>query len=532
MACKPYSNRPKQMIGFVAAIVLVTLGVGASSLTVQAQTDAKASVDNDHNQPPFTIRSATNLVVVRAAVRDAHGNPVENLQKADFRLFDNGKEQSIAQFEMKAPASETAPNQPTVPTHFVALFFDDVDTPLSYLTSGRDAADQFLKTYLRPSDRAALITTSGAGSVDFTSDLKPLHEALFKISPNEHGGDPRMQSWRNLQTLDQLVMRIAQMPGQRSIILVSPGFMSASQQAHVDAIIDRALRSQVVISTLDPRGLVPPPVADIMNMAPETAPPTARLSQPQETPGRATAPSLTPPSADFVDTLDPDLLIRPETVLQEVADGTGGEYFHDDNDLKSGFHRLSGTVEAYYILAFHPTDLKPDGRFHVLKVSLTERHGGFHLQARRGYFAPKSFTGPADEEEDEIREALLSGMELQQLPVALGAGLSEANSDTRELSLLAHLDARPLHFHKEGERNVNTVTFVFGIFDQNGAMVGLQRRRAKVNVLDAQFPDLFKGGVDVRMTFQLKPGVYRIREVVTDSEEHHMTTFTKNVKIP
>ena len=53
-----------------------------------------------------------------------------------------------------------------------------------------------------------------------------------------------------------------------------------------------------------------------------------------------------------------------------------------------------------------------------------------------------------------------------------------------------------------------------------------------VNVLDAQLPELFKAGVDANMTFQLKPGIYRIREVVTDSEERHMTTFSKNVKIP
>ena len=35
-----------------------------------------------------------------------------------------------------------------------------------------------------------------------------------------------------------------------------------------------------------------------------------------------------------------------------------------------------------------------------------------------------------------------------------------------------------------------------------------------------------------RLTFQLEPGGYRIREVVTDSEDHQMTAVSYNVKIP
>jgi hypothetical protein len=44
--------------------------------------------------------------------------------------------------------------------------------------------------------------------------------------------------------------------------------------------------------------------------------------------------------------------------------------------------------------------------------------------------------------------------------------------------------------------------------------------------------DLFKAGVTIGMNFQLKPGVYRIREVVTDSEEHHLTAVSTTLKVP
>ena len=59
-----------------------------------------------------------------------------------------------------------------------------------------------------------------------------------------------------------------------------------------------------------------------------------------------------------------------------------------------------------------------------------------------------------------------------------------------------------------------------------------QERQAQVDLPDDDLPKLLATGMDVKIVFQLKPGTYTIREVVTDSEEHHMTTMSKNVKIP
>ena len=46
------------------------------------------------------------------------------------------------------------------------------------------------------------------------------------------------------------------MPGQRTVVLVSPGFLTESEKYTLDDMVDRAVRSQVIISSLDPRGLV------------------------------------------------------------------------------------------------------------------------------------------------------------------------------------------------------------------------------------------------------------------------------------
>jgi hypothetical protein len=198
-------------------------------------------------------------------------------------------------------------------------------------------------------------------------------------------------------------------------------------------------------------------------------------------------------------------------------------------------------------LAFTPTEIKADGKFHALKVTLASKQQGVNIQARRGYFAPKNDGQAAPETQDakemgasdpdaqaqeQIREAVVSKTELTQLPVGLDTKVAEGQGETRDLTLSAHLDGSFLRFHKDGEHNLNTVTFIFAVFDQKENLLNAQMRRAKVNILDAQVPSFSKNGVDMHLTFQLKPGTYRIREVVSDSEDHHMTTLSRNVTVP
>src|ERR1700735_4618259 len=107
-----------------------------------AQSIDKAAAQSNGNQAPFQLKVGSNLVVVRVVVRDADGKPVEGLQKEDFKLLDQGKEQSIAQFEVETSApvaslstavraaeqSALPPPPNAMPSRFVALYFDDLNT--------------------------------------------------------------------------------------------------------------------------------------------------------------------------------------------------------------------------------------------------------------------------------------------------------------------------------------------------------------------------------------------------------------------
>jgi VWFA-related protein len=573
------------------------------------------------NEAPFHLKAASKLVVVRVVVRDAQGKPVAGLHKADFKLFDQDKEQSITQFEEETsaapvvppsgPAAVPAPKQetpppPAMPGRFTALYFDDLNTSDTDLIQARDAADRYLSANLQPCDRVAIFTSEQMLS-DFTSGPKQIHEALLKLRANpraptrihdcpdlsdyqaleitenadqntdawktaideaqhcdsgsvqmpsiQNGGGPgsgkpvsanpglasgasatirimaqnivnqaQILAHLNLQRLEHVVKYTSQMPGRRTVILVSPGFMWQSEQLQLDRIIDRALRSQVVISSLDPKGLV--------------------VLMREFDASRSYIPATNSAMLGAARRMDSEREFVAAGVLADVAQDTGGEFFHNDNDLKAGFGALEGSP-VYYILAFAPKDIKHDGKFHALKVTLAEKQKGFTIQARHGYFAPTNEAGPAAEAketeapdvvaqaQEQVREATLSRAEFRQLPMALTTSTkpSAGQSETRELSLSAHLDARSLHFHKDGEHNLNTVTFVFAVFDQKENLLVAQLRRARANVLDEQLPRLFKAGLDVDVTFHLKPGIYRIRAVVTDSEDRHMTALSRTVEV-
>ncbi len=85
-------------------------------------------------------------------------------------------------------------------------------------------------------------------------------------------------------------------------------------------------------------------------------------------------------------------------ILAEIASGTGGQFIHNSNDLAGGFAKLATPPEATYLLGFSPQNLKLDGAFHALKVSV--KPAGFNVQARLGYSAPHPFYPASADAED------------------------------------------------------------------------------------------------------------------------------------
>jgi VWFA-related protein len=543
-----------------------------------AQTGGQTEISQ--KDEPATFTTHVDLVMVPVVVRDRSGRAVGNLTKQDFLLFDKGKPQQISRFAVEkwgldGPSavvkpeggeqnSETMPPS-NMPDRYVGYLFDDVHVTAGDLMQVRMAAEKHMATELRPSDRAAIFTTSGQVVTDFTDDLVKLRQTLQRLMPRPIAREtsqqcpdisfyqadliinkndqqalqaaalevmsclspPTMQAAMqmamnaaqnvlttghhetriSMSVLLDTVMRMAAMPGQRNLILVSPGFYTLLEDRDDETrLLDRAIRSNVVINALNARGLYtygPDASQQSINAQAELLKTRIRRE------------------SDMAD----------EDIMAELTSGTGGRYFHNNNDMGEGFHELTNLPEFYYLMGFQPQNLKLDGSFHALKVTIAGK-GDYTLQARRGYYAPRRLEDPAELAKREISEALFSREEMHDIPVDLHTQFFRTGEDKANIAVLARVDVRKMHFRKVADRNVDKLTIVSGLFDRNGNFVTGLTKTIDFRLKDETFQDRLQKGITVRTSLVAKPGVYMVRLVVRDEEGQLMSAANGAVDIP
>lgn len=577
------------------AVIILLLAATPLSFAFQESAAApksnQAELTSHETQPAFKLKTERNLVTVRVVVRDSKGNALGNLHKEDFRLLDNGKPQIITQFAVEAPptagstsaVTEVKPSDSeiqaetaivsSIPQRYLALYFDDVHMKFEDIARTRDAASGYLANALQPGDRVGIFTSSGQRTLDFTDDRDKIHDALFALQSRpivpheinpcpditpyqaflmverresysleiataealacEYNNDPthlpdaqrsaesaatrvlsfaETESEASLRELELLVRRMGVVPGQRNIVLVSPGFMTETQTMRISEIVDRALRLKVVVNTLDSQGLY-------------VAQPFGDASQ---------RPIVLPRRPDLMGNKSQirlDEYSRNTDVLAEIADSTGGVFFHNSNDLNEGFRRVGSLPGTYYVLAFSPQNLKLDGRFHTLKVALTNVKG-LSLQARRGYYAPKQPADAATQATDEIQEAVFSQDELNELPIDMHTQFFRVGEADAKLSVLTHVDLRFVHFRKQEGRNLDNLVFVAVLFDRDGKYLTGQEKTLEMRLLDTSLERFAHTGITIKFGFDVKPGTYVVRQVVRDAEGAQLSGLSRPVEIP
>ena len=414
---------------------------------LRAQTAAQQTKETPAPGGPVKIEVNVNVVLVPVLVRDAQGHAVGNLKKEDFQVFDKNKPQVISGFtiqkragiESSSKATEATPVVPGVavpnavpqpaiaPERFIVFLFDDIHLSAGDLVQAQKAGTRMLAGALADSDMAAVVSISGSNS-GLTGNRTKLEEAIMKLQTqglyrhadrqcpdidyyhgdlieNKHDSgaleaaiqnaltcanlDPktmrdqaeRMVMSSSSQVLAigeqdvrvtlgfvrEIVRRMGTLPGQRTLILVSPGFLTITPEAMTlkSQIMNLAAHSNVTVSALDARGLY-----------------TTGLDASKRGEDSALGLVTGQNSQNHRESMT-----RDEDVMAELADGTGGTYFHNSNDLDSGFKNLTAAPEYLYLLELSLENVKQDGTYHYLKVKVDR--DGLNLQARRGYFAPK-----------------------------------------------------------------------------------------------------------------------------------------------
>jgi VWFA-related protein len=552
----------------------------------QSHPDQSAAEIASHDEAT-TFKVNVKLVMVRVVVRDSQGHAIGNLHKEDFELFDNRKPQIISHFSVEQPGTQVAKERktsdengqrlPSVPERYIAFVFDDVHLTFGDLVQARTAADHHLAT-LQPTDRAAIFSTSGQTTLDFTDDRAKLHDALLRLQPrpiagagtndcpdisyymadliqNKHDTQAEQAAIRDallclslstaspqlqtaalqaaqmavvasaarelslgeqesrvaLSVLKDVVRRMAAMPGQRTMVVVSPGFLTPESEMERDYmdVIDRALHSEVMVGTLDARGLY-------------TVVPGGDISKPGPTNGFSAGVELQYQTASA---------LAQEDILSDLAYATGGNFFHNNNDLNAGFKQVAATPEYFYTLGFSPQNLKLDGSYHRLKVSLKDS-AKLTLQARRGYYAPKHAADPAEEAKMEIEDAVFSQEELHDLPVELHTQFFKPSDTEAKLAVLAHVDVKHIRYRKVEGRNINELIVISAIFNRNGVFIQGMQKNLTMRWKDATLESKLGSGITLKTNFDVKPGSYLVRLVVRDKEGQLMSAENGAIEIP
>jgi hypothetical protein len=184
-----------------------------------------------------------------------------------------------------------------------------------------------------------------------------------------------------------------------------------------------------------------------------------------------------------------------------------------------------------YLLGFSPQNLKLNGAYHTLKVALTSKQK-FSVQARHGYYAPRTIADPVEEAKEEIQEALFSQDEIHDLPVELQTQFFKRDPSEARLAVLTHVDVKGIRFRKAAGRNRDDLTVAMAIFDENGNFVTGGEKIVEMKLLDTTFARLSRSGFTLKSSFDVKPGTYLVRLVVRDAEGAQMAARNGAVNIP
>jgi len=253
-----------------------------------------AAIPAAQSESSLKIRVEVELVTAEVVVLDKNGKPVHNLQKENFRLYEDENQQEIVSFdevtEEAAPMANPANMARDIPRgKTVLILFDDNTVTTAHIKMTRDSAEKFVKEHMRPGDIFAVVAYDQSLRVlqSFTEDPEKVLAAIRM--PAVSGGarptsntnateqsqlespvtsrpklsDSRLsdsyvkyQSESFFRALDSLSQSIARIRGCKSILLFSEDIpLSDESRSLYLKALNSARKANVVFYTIDARGL-------------------------------------------------------------------------------------------------------------------------------------------------------------------------------------------------------------------------------------------------------------------------------------
>ena len=288
-------------------------------------------------------------------VRDASGRLVSDLKREDFRVYEDGREQSLKELSLRR-----------VPVD-VALLVDSSSSVAANFEDFRRAAEEFASR-LDAEDRISLIKFDDRVELllDWTQSRLQLRRALRRLTT---GVFTRFN--------DALLLAAREQFGKGSrrhaLVVLSDGIDSGRGNATLEAALRKLLQSQVAVYVISNTGI-------------ERARKQGELDN---------LLAATDASVRFNELRIGDLregvrvLDASERNLAQLTTATGGRLYKPQSfaTLDRVYVEIAEELRSQYALYYTPTDAARDGRFRRVKVEVPGRP--LQVNTRVGYFAPR-----------------------------------------------------------------------------------------------------------------------------------------------
>jgi VWFA-related protein len=292
---------------------------------------------------PPVIKVDVNVVNVLCTVRNKANGLVGSLEKRDFTIFEDGKQQTITDFTRETDVPLT-----------LALLVDVSESQERLIDVERRAAHDFFTHVLRDKDEAFLISFGAEAELlqDSTNSPKLLLDGLNQLHLSvpvgglHPGPVPTMQNQAGTILYDAVYLaaneKLKGEPGRKAIIVITDGVDTGSKISR-DQSIEATQRADSIIYSIFYQDVAAYGVFG----------------------GGGGGYSE----------------------LQRMSGDTGGRVFRVDRKytLEDVFRDLQEELRSQYSISYTPTNSKRDGTFR--KIDLRASNKDYKVQTRKGYYA-------------------------------------------------------------------------------------------------------------------------------------------------
>ena len=542
---------PRTALALVAAIAAAAAAVSAQ----QAQ------------EPTPTFRARTDLRVWNISVTDREGRPIEGLGVNDFTISENGVRQEIAFVEYQRleppapvvrnpvvadivpappldPAARTEASRITIPgagdtryqdKRLVVLYFDQSRMPQADKLRAFDAAIRYVRVQMGESDLLAIMALQNNGvriRQDFTGDRPRLLEVLNAMLFNDdfdQDGEPDLDSFgsdfgqsaefnvfttdRRLAALQTAVSYLRPLAQQKAFVYFGSGLTAngADNAAMYQSTVNSARRANVIVSTIDTRGLVAMgPMGDASRASP------GGMSM---FTGQAAISNM-------------NGFLASQDTLYALAKDTGGKALLDNNDLTSGIVDAARTINSYYMVAYYSSNTTADGKFRRVEAGLVNKRD-YEVASGPGYFADKVWANLSNaEREAQIAEAFRLENPLTDMTLTMELNFFKLNSAEYYVPISVKIPGSELQIARWRGVARTKFDFMSEVKDTNKISYAIMRDELDVPLTEDVVSQLGSRPIQYQTGFTLLPGTYVIKLLARDTVTGRTGTFQANFSIP